>query len=141
MQKTCSFTLLLGRICLGAIFIMAGIGKFLDYDSEAQYMASKGMTMIPFFLYSAAIVEIVGGLSILLGIFSRIGATVLILYLIPVTIIFHGFWSAGGPERQQLQIEFLKNLAIIGGLLYVVGAGSGKFSIASCSCCHEKGCN
>lgn len=138
----CSFSLLIGRILLSAIFILAGVGKFMDMEGTSQYMASKGFTMIPLFLISAAVVEILGGLSLLTGYFTRIGATILILFLIPTTLIFHDFWNQVGQERQMQMIEFLKNLAIFGGLFYVLGSGAGKFSIDRCcgneSCCHPK---
>lgn len=129
MQIVCSFTVLLGRLCLCAIFILSGIGKFLDHSTIAGYMAAKGMTMIPLFLYAAAIIEILGGLALLLGYKARCAAGILALYLIPVTLIFHDFWNLADGERQLQMIMFLKNLAIFGGLLYVVGCGAGK-----CAC-------
>lgn len=133
MKGVCSFTLLLGRLCLCVIFILAGVGKLLDYENTAKYMESAGMTMIPFFLYGAAIVEILGGLSLLLGYHTRVGATILLLFLIPTTVIFHAFWNLEGAERAVQMINFLKNLGIFGGLLYVLGAGPGRFSIDGCA--------
>lgn len=119
-----AFGMLFGRICLSILFIHAGIGKFLNYDSTAQFMASKGFTFVPFFLISAALVEIIGGLSVLLGLKTRWGATLLILFLIPTTVIFHAFWNQ--PDQMN---KFLANLAIFGGLFYVLVNGAGRFSI------------
>lgn len=124
-----AFVMFLGRLALCAIFILAGIGKFMDYEGTAKYMESAGMTMIPVFLYAAAVVEILGGLSLLLGFKARIGAIVLLLFLIPTTLIFHSFWHLEGADRSLQQIMFLKNLAIFGGLLYVAACGAGKFSV------------
>lgn len=137
MKGMCSIGMLLGRICLSAIFILAAIGKLMDYEGTAQYMASKGLTMIPVFLYGAAIVELIGGLMILFGFKARIGAVILLLYLIPTTLIFHDFWNVSDAIMRQIQmIMFLKNLAIFGGLLYIICAGPGK--VAFCSrCCTE----
>lgn len=129
MKGVCSFTLLIARICLGLIFLLAGVGKFMDYQGTAQEMASKGMTMVPLFLYAAVIVETLGGLALILGWFTRPAAGILALFLIPVTWIFHDFWNAPDAERALQMAMFLKNLAIIGGLLYAVGAGAGKFSV------------
>lgn len=129
MTKTCSFCFFLGRLFISAIFILSGIGKFFNFDATAQYMASQGMTMIPFFLIGAALIEIVGGLSLLLGCRARIGALLLLLYLIPTTIIFHNFWMLEGAAREAQIIEFMKNLAIFGGLWYIIGGGPGRFSI------------
>lgn len=124
--------MLLGRICLSAIFISAGIGKFMSYEETAAYMASAGMTQIPMFLYAAAIVEILGGLAILLGWKARWGALLLLLFLIPVSLLFHNFWALA-PELAKLQmILFMKNVAIAGGLLYVAATGAGCFSIDHC---------
>lgn len=132
MKGLCSFVLFMGRLCLCTIFILAGVGKLLDYEGTAQMMASKGMTMIPLFLYSAAFVEIVGGLSLLFGFKIRIGSALLLLFLIPTTLIFHDFWNVGENEQALQMIMFLKNLAIFGGLLYVLACGAGAFSIDSC---------
>lgn len=139
MHSLCSFGMLLGRFCISVIFILAGIGKFLDYDGTAAYMASKGMTMIPFFLLAAATVELIGGLSVLLGWKARWGATILLLFLIPTTVIFHDFWHLANPvERQLMMILFLKNLAIFGGLLYVICCGPGSWAVDRCSKCENK---
>lgn len=131
MSLLISLGLLVGRILISTIFILAGIGKFLDYNGTAQYMAAKGMTMIPIFLIAAALIEIIAGLAVLLGCKTRWGATLLLLYIIPTTLIFHDFWNQQGAERQMQMIEFLKNHAIMGGLLYVICTGAGRFSIDS----------
>lgn len=138
MHSLCSFSMLAGRVLLSIIFILSGVGKFVDYNSTAQYMAAKGMTMVPFFLIVAAVVELLGGLSLLLGYRTRWGAALLILYLIPVTGIFHDFWMIEDPAMRQMQvIEFLKNIAIMGGLFYVLGAGGGKWSFDACCGSHH----
>lgn len=134
---TCATLLLIGRLCIAAIFILAGVGKFINFDETAAYMASKGMTMIPLFLFGAAMVEILGGLSLALGYKTRLGATILILFLIPTTVIFHDFWNVSGAEHTAQQINFLKNLAIFGGLLYVLSTGSGGCAWDAC-CCKSK---
>ena len=132
-----SIAFFIGRICMSMIFILAAIGKFVDYNAVAQYMSSKGMTMVPFFLIVAAAVELIGGLSLLLGFKTRWGAALLILFLIPVTGIFHDFWMVQDPAERQMQMnEFLKNLAIWGGLFYVLAVGAGKWSLDSCCGCH-----
>jgi putative oxidoreductase len=133
----CSFLFLLGRICMSAIFILAGVSKFLEYDQTVAFMASKGLPMIPALLIGAAIVEILGGLSILLGYRARWGALLLILFLIPTTLIFHNFWTYTDQEQKLQMIHFFSNLAIIGGLLFVVGAGPGSCSVGQ-GCCTRK---
>lgn len=124
--------MLLGRILLSLIFILAGVGKFMDYNATVQYMAAKGMTMVPLFLVVAALIEIIAGLLVFFGIKARLGAFILFLYLIPVTLLFHDFWNQQGPERQENMINFMKNLAILGGLLYVICVGAGRWSLDAC---------
>jgi putative oxidoreductase len=121
--------MLLGRLAIATIFILAGVGKFLNYEGTAAYMASKGFSMVPFFLYAAATVEILGGLLLVLGWKTRFGAIILALFLIATTVIFHDFWRER-PELVEVQmINFLKNLAIFGGLLYILATGPGSISI------------
>ncbi len=120
---------LAGRILLSLIFLMSGVMKFVAWDQTAGHMASKGMPLIPVLLPLAALVELAGGLSILLGWQARLGALLLFLYLIPTTLIFHNFWSFEGAEQQNQMIHFMKNLAIMGGLLVVAGLGAGPIRL------------
>lgn len=131
----CSFGLLLGRWCISIIFILSGVGKFLEYDATSQYMAAQGMTFVPFFLAIAALIEIIFGLSVFLGYKARLGALVLLLYLIPVTAIFHNFWFQEGDMSKLQMIMFMKNLAIFGGLVNLACTGPGGWSLDACGCC------
>jgi putative oxidoreductase len=124
-----SGTLLVGRVLLGAIFLMAGVAKLMDWAGTAAYMESQGLPMVDVLLPIAAAVEIVGALSILTGTFARAGALALFAFLIPTTLVFHDFWTLEGAERQAQMIDFLKNLSIMGGLLLLIGAGAGKVSV------------
>lgn len=118
------FVPLIARILIAAIFLMAGTQKVFDFSGTQQYMASKGMPLTALFLVGAILAELGGGLSVLLGLKARWGATALFLFLIPTTLIFHTEFSV------QLQvIMFMKNLAIMGGLLMVAYFGPGPVSI------------
>ena len=138
MNSLSSFGLLVARICISVIFLLSGFGKIAGFEGTSQYMAAKGMTMIPFFLSAAIVVEILGGLSILIGWKARWGALLLFLYLIPVTFIMHDFWNADAAGKMMEQINFLKNIAIEGGLLYVATFGAGSWSMDSCCPCTSK---
>ena len=120
---------LLGRILLSAIFIISGVSKLFNWATTSQFMAMHGVPMPSLFLLGAILIEIVGGLSLLLGFRARQGAALLFLYLIPVTLIFHDFWALGGADRQMQMINFLKNISIMGGLLEVVALGAGRMSL------------
>jgi putative oxidoreductase len=130
-----SFALLLGRICISVIFLLSGFQKFGSFDATVKYMTAAGLPYASSLLVIAAIVEIVGGFSLLLGWKARFGAIVLLLYLIPVTYVFHNFWEVTDAAHKQLEaIMFLKNLAIFGGLIYVAAIGPGGCSIDYCRC-------
>jgi putative oxidoreductase len=120
---------LLGRILIAQIFLLSGAMKFIDWNGAAAAMQKQSMPMIDLLLPAAAIVELVCGLSIFLGFRSRVGAFVLFLYLIPTTLIFHAFWNYEGELRSMQMINFLKNIAIMGGLWFVVTFGSGMCSL------------
>ena len=119
----------LGRVLLSLIFLASGLGKIAAWDATAGYMASEGMTLVPLFLVAAILFEVLGGLSVLLGMKARVGAAALIVFLIPATLIFHDFWAFEGMERQIYMAMFMKNLAIMGGLLLVIAFGAGPLSI------------
>ncbi len=108
-----------GRILISQIFIISGFSKIAHWKGTAAYMASKGMPMAGLFLVGAILIEVLCGFSILLGLKSRIGAAVLVVYLVVVSLIFHNFWAYEGMEKQVQMIMFMKNLAIMGGLLFV----------------------
>ena len=119
----------LNRAFLATIFILSGMGKFAQWDATAQYMTAQGMPLVYFFLLAAGLLEITAGVLLLIGYRTRVAATVLTLFLIPVTLIFHDFWNLQGPERQMQMINFLKNLAIMGGLIGTVVHGAGRASV------------
>jgi putative oxidoreductase len=120
---------LAGRILLCTIFILSGITKFMDWQGTAAYMASKNLPLIPVLLPLAGVIEIAGGLAIVFGARARLAALVLFLYLIPTTFIFHDFWAYAGAEHMNQMHHFLKNLAIMGGLVLLVGLGPGQVSV------------
>jgi len=121
MQK---YIPLLARIFLSAIFIKSGVDKILDSPGTQQFMADKGIPLAGLLLIPTIIVLVGGGLSVLLGYKARLGALLLIGFLIPATLIFHRNLS----DRQQ-EIQFMKNLGLMGGLLMVVAFGAGPISL------------
>ena len=115
---------LLARLLLSIIFIKSGIDKLIAPAATQQYMEAKGIPLAGILLIPTIIVLIGGGLSVLLGYYPRIGALLLVGFLIPATLIFHTDFS------QPLQeIQFLKNLGLMGGLLMIYVYGSGELSL------------
>jgi len=123
------FAPLVGRILLSTIFLISGVMKVVGWNETEGMMASMGMPAVPLFHVGAILVELGAGLGVLLGCQARVSALVLFLFLIPTTLIFHAFWAYEGAQQQMQMINFLKNLAIMGGLALVVGFGAGPFSI------------
>ncbi len=124
MEWLRSLVTLIGRILFVLIFLNSGIGKIENFDGTAQYMATYGMVYTSFFLFGAIILELVGSISIILGYFTRFGALLLALFLIPVTIIFHTNFD----DPIQI-IMLMKNISMFGGCLVLLGMGAGRFSL------------
>jgi uncharacterized membrane protein YphA (DoxX/SURF4 family) len=120
---------LAGRICLALIFFVSAASKLSDFSGNAARMAAKGIPAAGLMLAGACVFEIVGALLVVLGWRTRLGAWLLILFLIPTTLLYHNFWASDGGERLAQMLEFLKNLSIIGGLLLVAGHGAGPLSL------------
>lgn len=108
-----------GRALLGSLFFISGINKVLGFSYVAGWMASSGLPAAELLLVATIGIEVIGGLMLITGYQARLAAAVLALFLIPVTIIFHGFWSADAANFQNQLTQFLKNLAIFGGMLLV----------------------
>ncbi|MNX80031.1 Inner membrane protein YqjF [compost metagenome] len=120
---------LVARLFLSWLFLYSAYGKLTGFSGYAAYMGSKGMPFVPFFLAATIVLLVVGGVSVLLGFKARIGSLPLLLFLLPTTLIFHNFWAFEGAEQQTQLIQFMKNLAIMGGVLMVTAFGAGPLSL------------
>lgn len=120
---------LVGRVLMSAIFLMSGVMKILHWAPTQQSMASEGMAATPFFLLGAIVLEIGGGLGLLLGYKARWAGLALALFLIPTTLIFHDFWTYQGQAMENQMQHFMKNLTIMGGLLTIGAVGAGAYSL------------
>src|SRR5277367_1545339 len=102
---------LLGRVFFTSIFIMAGPSHFAS--QTIAYAASQGVPLAKIVVPLSGVIAILGGLSILLGIRARLGAWLLILFLVAVTPAMHAFWTVADPMMRQLQmILFMKNVSM-----------------------------
>lgn len=121
---------LIGRIFLSAIFIFEAIDTTLFFEKTKITMTQFGLSWNQdMLLYGAIFLLITGGLMVLFGYRSTLGAIMLLMYWVPVTFIVHDFWNFPLPELRIQSILFMKNIAITGGLLMLVGKGSGRYSI------------
>ena len=115
---------LLGRLLLGAIFVWAGYGKLTGFDGLVSTISSKGIPLPQIAAAATVIIELVGGLMLVVGLKVRWAALVIFLFLIPVTALFHPYWDSASQG-----IAFFKNLSIMGGLLMVMLHGAGPISV------------
>ena len=129
MNSSNNVVSLVGRILLSAIFVFAGIGKISAFSGTVGYAASAHLPMPSVAIAVAIVVELLGGLAILAGFQTRIAAWIVFLYLIPASFFFHNFWAMEGMARMNNQIHFLKNVAIMGGLLILAANGAGAMSV------------
>lgn len=138
----CSFLTLIGRICFSLLFIMGGYTKLMALSVAASALASKGVPLPGTMVFVVTFLELVGGLMVLLGWYTRLGAFFLFLFVLPETYYFHTFWRVAAPGDMVDQFaHFMKNLSIMGGALYIMAVGAGHLSIDGLfrkECCPNK---
>jgi putative oxidoreductase len=121
---------LLGRIFLSAIFIFEAFDTALYMNKTRETMSRYGLDQSQdFFIYVSLFLLITGGIMVLLGYRTSLGVFLLLLYWLPVTFLVHDFWNYPKSELRLQSILFMKDMAIIGGLLMLVGKGSGRYSL------------
>ncbi len=124
MEWLKAFFSLVGRILLVLIFLNSGIGKIGNFEGTAKYMTSHAMPYANYFLVGAIFFELVGSITVIFGCFTRFGALLLLIFLIPTTLIFHTNFV--DPMQK---IHFMKNVSMFGGCLILLAAGAGRFSV------------
>jgi len=132
MEKVCSYLPPLGRLLLSSIFIWAGYAKLMNPGQTAQYFASDGVPAPGLMVWVAIVVELVGGLAILVGFKTRWAAGILAIWCLITGFAVHlatGMHSADAVVATDNMIHFYKNLVMAGGLLYVVAFGAGALSV------------
>src|ERR1700731_911724 len=120
--------LVLGRFFFALIFLMAGANHFSK--QAIGYAASQGVPLAAIAVPLSGVVAIGGGLSILLGYRAKLGAWLIVLFLVPVSLMMHKFWTVTDPMMAQIQmILFMKNVAMLGAALLITQFGAGPFSL------------
>jgi putative oxidoreductase len=121
---------LVGRTFFALIFLMTVLNHFSS--QTAAYAASQGVPMASLAVPFSGVLAILGGLSILLGYRARIGAWLIVLFLVGITPMMHRFWTVTDPMMHQMQmIMFMKNLSMLGAALIITQLGSGPWSLDS----------
>jgi uncharacterized membrane protein YphA (DoxX/SURF4 family) len=138
------FLAAIGRICISLIFIIIGCASIYNWqvaevDLVNVFTAWQGhvgsedlsgifgtfVSTAPLFMAVAIALQLIGGIFLFLGYQVRFGAFFLLLYLLPTTILYHHFWFLTGHQQSLELILFLKNIAIIGGVIVVLALGKG----------------
>jgi putative oxidoreductase len=116
------YVMVAARVFVAVIFMMNAldiIGQTLAPHEMAAYGAPAGL--IPLLILAARALQLIAGLGLILGIYPRISAVALLLFLIPATLMAHDFWQAIGTPLYQVQlINFFKNLSMAGGLIFIL---------------------
>jgi putative oxidoreductase len=120
---------LIARLGLAVLFLWSGYGKLAHSTGTVGYMTAYGMSAADILVWPVALVEVLAGAMLLLGWKTRWAALALIVFTLPATFIFHAYWGVPADQIMNQQIHFMKNLAILGGLMSVFAHGSGDFSI------------
>lgn len=112
------YLFVLGRILLGGYFIQNGYNHFKNLGALAGYAQSKKVPMPKVAVFVSGLMLFLGGLGILLGIYVQLSVLLLSVFLIVVTLKMHQFWKVADPmARMGEEINFYKNLALLGGVL------------------------
>ena len=119
----------MGRLLMTYIFATSGIAKILAWDGNIAYMSTRHLPFIPELLAIALIIEVGGSICLITGYEARIAATIMFLYLLVLTLLFHNYWASVGNIAGAQETHFRKNLAIMGGLLMLSAYGPGKWAI------------
>lgn len=117
-----------GRQLLSVIFIIASAGHFTP--STIALAAQQGVPMAGLLVPVSGLIALAGGLSLLFGYRAKVGAWLLVLFLVPVTLTMHNFWTMSDPMMFQIQLTlFIRNLVLLGGALLIAYFGAGPLSL------------
>ena len=121
--------MLVARILLALMFVSAGFGKIGGFEGTAGYIASKGLPLPQLGAAIAIVVELAGGIMLIIGWKARWAALAIAVFTAVATVIFHNYWAMTGADAFTQRLMFWKNVSVIGGLLSVYAFGPGRWSI------------
>lgn len=122
------FVVPLGRFLFTALFLMTPLSHFSAMG--IGYAAHQGVPLAGVLVPLSGIIAFVGAVLVLVGFHARLGAWLLVLFLVPVTLAMHNFWAASDPMTAQIQrVMFMKNLSMLGGALLITYFGAGPVSV------------
>ena len=126
MERSTRWLLIGARIMIAVVFLLNGFG-IINQAIPAKEMMERGVppAVVPLAMFAGRFLEIVAGFGLALGVFPRWSALFLFAFLVPATFVSHSFWlAAGTPQFQGQLINFFKNAAIWGGLVFIAAAAN-----------------
>lgn len=120
---------LIGRLLLALLFLPAGINKVTGFAGTVGYIASVGLPLPTLGAIIALVVEIAGGLALIAGFGTRLAALVLAVFTLVASFFFHAYWAVPAAQQFVTQLLFMKNMAVVGGLLTLAAWGAGAWSL------------
>lgn len=120
--------LLVGRVMIGFLFLQAGWTKFMGIDGFAGYLTNLGVPAPGLLAWPGATVEVIIGLTLIFGFATRYAALACVVWLILATGLAHRYWEYPVEQQVNQYNHFLKNIAIMGGALYIFVTGAGRYS-------------
>lgn len=118
-----------GRLLLALMFIVAGFGKLTNVAGTAGYIASGGLPFGEALAVGVGLLELFGGLALVIGFQARWAALALGLFTLAASVLFHAFWAVPAEQAMVQQLMFMKNLSVAGGLFIVAALGAGAPSV------------
>ncbi len=113
--------LLIGRIIFGGFFIYSGVNHFIGFEMMKQYAKMKGVPFPAIAQGVTGVLLLLGGLSILLGVYPHVGIVLLVAFMLPVSFMMHNFWTLEDPQsRMADKVNFMKNMALLGAILMLL---------------------
>ena len=124
-----SYVSVVGRLLLALMFIVAGFGKLTNLQGTAGYIASGGLPAPMVLAVLVGLLELVGGLALVVGYQVRWVGLALALFTLAASVLFHAYWSAPADQQMVAQLLFMKNLSVAGGMFLISALGAGPLSL------------
>lgn len=120
---------LVGRVLLAWMFVPAGWAKIGGFAGSVAYATSAGLPLPQVGVAVGLLIELLGGLMLLVGFKTRWAALALALFTLVASFVFHNYWAMPQAQQMMQQLMFSKNMAIVGGLLAFAAFGAGRLSM------------
>ena len=124
-----AYVAVVGRVLLALMFLLSGFDKLGNIQGTAGFIASGGLPAPIFLAVAVGVLELLGGIALVVGYQVRLAGLTLALFTVAASVAFHAYWSAPAAQQFVTQLLFMKNISVAGGLLLVSALGAGPLSI------------